>query len=217
MGFTSWPNRRSGPQALQVDHHRLLGGAGDHHHRVLVGGGILLAVGNERRHVHVVAGAGLEPDLLVAIQEHERRRAADHIDAGLAVAVVVRGRDRHRHGSRRPDAKGLGHGPRPMGCRFRSIQARLPAWRRFVDGPSAEDQTLRQCGRSGMEITLWWSCFRPADPWRWSKRLWPPVPSLCMWGRWGGAGEQDNSSASITMSARRPRLRTTTERSSAWP
>jgi alkanesulfonate monooxygenase SsuD/methylene tetrahydromethanopterin reductase-like flavin-dependent oxidoreductase (luciferase family) len=79
-----------GPEAVQVDHDALLAAARDDHDGLPVAG-VLLAVRHEWRHEDVVTRLGLQPDLLVAVGEHERRVPGQHVDRGLRLAVVVVG------------------------------------------------------------------------------------------------------------------------------
>ena len=91
-------DRTDPDQVVEVDHDRLLGGAGDHHHRLVVGVRVLLAVRDPWRHEHVVAGRGDEADLLVTVEEDELGMALHDVDAGLGLAVVVVARPgRRRH------------------------------------------------------------------------------------------------------------------------
>ncbi len=66
--------------------------AGEHDDRLLVGRGVLLAVRDVRRHVDVVAGAGLDAPFLVVLEEDEDRMAGDDVDARLGLAVMMVGR-----------------------------------------------------------------------------------------------------------------------------
>src|ERR1700722_5609772 len=73
-GFKQGSGGRAGrlrrPQALQVHHDALLAAAGDDHDRLAVTG-VLLAVRDVGRDEDVVAGPGLQADLLVAVGEDE--------------------------------------------------------------------------------------------------------------------------------------------------
>src|ERR1700683_781496 len=77
-----------GPEAVQVDHDALLAAAGDDHHRLLLAR-VLLPVRHEGWHEDVVARPGLQPYLVMAPGEHERRRAGQDVDRGLGLAMMV--------------------------------------------------------------------------------------------------------------------------------
>src|SRR6476659_1974986 len=85
--------RHLGAQAGQVHDDPLLRRSRQHDDRLLIRGGVLLAVRDVRRHVDVVAGARLDPPLLIVFEEHAEGVAGHHVDAGPGLAVVVVARD----------------------------------------------------------------------------------------------------------------------------
>src|SRR5712691_13463963 len=77
-------------ELLEVLHDRLLRGAGDHDHRLLIRVSVGLDVMDEGWHVDVVAGLGSQPHLMPVFRIDELGTARDDIDAGFALAVVMR-------------------------------------------------------------------------------------------------------------------------------